>query len=72
MRLAQLDSSAVPAGDILIAELQGSVVVALSLADGRVIADPFLATSDVAELVHLRAEQLGHAAEYAAAQGESA
>lgn len=66
-RLAQLDSSAVPAGDTLIGELQGRAVVAFSLADGRVIADPFLATSDISELVHLRARQLGRAAEAAPA-----
>jgi hypothetical protein len=57
-RLAQLDSRAVPAGDTLVGELQGRPVVALSLTDGTLIADPFVATGDISELVFLRAQQL--------------
>ncbi len=57
-RLAQLDSSTSPSGETVIGELHGRPVVAISLTDGTVIADPFVATGDVLELVRLRARQL--------------
>jgi len=57
-RLAQLDSSPAPVGDTVIGELQGRPVVAVALSDGQVVADPFLPTRQIQELVALRTEQL--------------
>ena len=57
-RLAQLDSARVPVGQTVLGELQGRPLVAVSLADGSAIADPFMPTAEILELVRLRAEQL--------------
>jgi hypothetical protein len=51
--LAQLDSQRPLAGDVLLAEQDGALVAAL--AGDRVIADPFRHTSDVVDLLRLRA-----------------
>jgi hypothetical protein len=56
--LAQLDSAAAPAPPALLGELSGRLVAALSLADGRVLADPFVPTAAVVELLRARARQL--------------
>jgi hypothetical protein len=58
-RLAKLDSTEMPIGATLIGELRGRPVAALSLGDGTAVADPFVATSDILELLRLRARQLG-------------
>jgi hypothetical protein len=58
-RLAALDSTEPPKGSTLVGELRQRAVAALSLSDGRVIADPFVATADVIALRRLRARQLG-------------
>ncbi len=50
-RLAALDSAEVPAGDLLLAEVEGVLRAALSLADGTSIADPFAPTADVVPLL---------------------
>jgi hypothetical protein len=57
-RLAELDSRRVPAGMVLMAELAGRPVAAVSMRDGEQIADPFIPTSDITELLALRARQL--------------
>ena len=57
-RLAELDSGRAPAGTTLIAELRGRPVAAVSLGDGEQIADPFLPTADITELLRIRARQL--------------
>jgi hypothetical protein len=54
-RLAVLDSSVVPAGELLIAEADGVLVAARSLATGLAIADPFRPSADVLALLALRA-----------------
>ena len=58
--LAQLDSAREPvtAGEAVIGELQGRVVAAVSLRDGRAMADPFVAAEEIVALVRVRAEQL--------------
>ena len=43
---------------MLLGELMQRPVAALSLRDGRVIADPFTPTADVVELMRMRARQL--------------
>lgn len=57
-RLAQLDSSTVPAGALLIAGIDGVVVAALSIQDEVAIADPFRPTAEVLALLVERARQL--------------
>ena len=55
-RLAAVDSAdAVPPAPLLLAELDGELRVALSLADGSAIADPFVRTAEVLELLRVRA-----------------
>jgi hypothetical protein len=66
-RLAALDSARPLGGGALLAEQQGSVVSAVSLSDGRTIADPFVATADTVELLRVRAAQLRHLDERPAA-----
>ena len=54
-QLAALDSQSPLHGDVLIAELDGVAVAALSLQDGRLIADPFAPTAAVGDHLRLRA-----------------
>jgi hypothetical protein len=58
LRLAQLDSAEPLSDPILIADLSGRPTAALSLADDRVIADPFVLTMGAVELLRARARQL--------------
>jgi hypothetical protein len=60
-RLAQLDSSDRPAGHLLLAEVRGDVIAAISLSSGEVVADPFKHTAEPVRLLSLRREQLEHA-----------
>jgi len=46
-RLAALDSSAPLQGDVLLGRVDGRLTAALSLRDGRVVADPFSRTAHV-------------------------
>jgi hypothetical protein len=56
-RLAAVDSAdAVPPAPLLLAELDGELAAALSLADGSAIADPFVRTAEVLELMRMRAQ----------------
>lgn len=57
-RLAGLDSAAVPAAPMLVAEADGALRAALSLHDGAVIADPFHRTAQLVALLVARAQQL--------------
>jgi hypothetical protein len=54
-RIAQLDSSSVPAGSLLVAEADGRIVAAIASSTGEAIADPFLPTAEVVALLQLRA-----------------
>jgi hypothetical protein len=60
-RLADLDDARVLEGQVLLALIDGEEVAALSLRDGRVIANPFLPTAETVALLRLRAEQLSGA-----------
>jgi hypothetical protein len=60
-RLAELDSARAPSGRILVAELDGSVVAAISLDSGEVFADPFVSTADVVEDLRAKAVQVRRA-----------
>jgi hypothetical protein len=57
-RLAALDSARPLKGDVLVALVDGRLVAAISLADGRVIADPLAPTTEARALLHQRASQL--------------
>ncbi|HEX3616911.1 MAG TPA: hypothetical protein VHU61_10255 [Solirubrobacteraceae bacterium] len=56
--LAALDSSGPLRLPALVAEVRGELRAALSMADARVIADPFHPTAELIELLRTRAQQL--------------
>jgi hypothetical protein len=56
-RLAELDSGRVPAGTPLVAEVGGRIVAALDLERGSAIADPFIPTAHIVELLRLHARR---------------
>jgi hypothetical protein len=58
LRLAQLDSAEPLREPILLAEVAGRPTAALSLLEGRVVADPFALTAGTVELLRARARQL--------------
>lgn len=57
-RLAALDSSHAPAGEVLVVEVGDELRAALSLRSGHVIADPFHRTAGLVSMLRVRAEQL--------------
>jgi hypothetical protein len=58
--LAEIDSQdPLSAGPVLLGEIGGKPQAALSLADGRAIANPFLATGQLLAHVRMRAAALG-------------
>jgi|HubBroStandDraft_2_1064218.scaffolds.fasta_scaffold298504_2 hypothetical protein len=57
-RLAELDSAPELTGQVVIAVLNGEPVAGLSLLDERVVADPFVSTTEAIALLRLRAAQL--------------
>jgi hypothetical protein len=56
--LAALDDAPVLEGPVLVALIDGEPVAAISLLDRRVIANPFMLTRDLVELLRLRAEHI--------------
>jgi hypothetical protein len=59
-RLAALDSAAgIPAGPVLMAEVDEELRAALSVTDGSVIADPFFPTQHLVALLHAHAAAVG-------------
>jgi hypothetical protein len=56
--LSMLDSKRPLSGHVLVAESGGLVLAAISLQDGRIVADPFFPTADLVELLRARAERL--------------
>ncbi len=58
LRLAQLDSAEPLSEPVLVAEVAGRLIAALSLSRDRVIADPFVLTGGAVELLRARARQL--------------
>ena len=49
IRLAALDSSRVPSGELLVAQVDDALVAALSVDTGAVIADPFEHTAAIVD-----------------------
>jgi hypothetical protein len=60
-RLAALDSSRVPAGEVLVADVGGELWAAISVDDRHTIADPFRPTRPLVALLEARARQLRRA-----------
>ena len=56
--LSQLDSAREIASPAVLAVVDGEPVAAVSLADGRVVADPFTRTEDVVALLRARVASL--------------
>jgi hypothetical protein len=54
-RLAALDSARVPAGDVLVAEVDGELRAALGVPGREVVADPFHPSAGLVELLAARA-----------------
>jgi len=57
-RLAALDSARPLAGAVLVAQSDGRIDAALSLEDGRAIADPFRPTAGLVEVLRTRGARL--------------
>src|SRR4051794_650035 len=57
-RLAALDSSQIPRGDVLLAEVGDELWAALSLDDGHAIADPLRPSADAVLILGRRSRQL--------------
>ena len=56
--LAALDDARALGGEVLLALVDGEPVAAVSLLEGRVVANPFVPTAAVVAVLQLRAEQL--------------
>jgi hypothetical protein len=56
--VAERDSNTVPAGVLLVAEVDGEVRAALSLDTGESVADPFAPSQVLVDLLRTRARQL--------------
>jgi hypothetical protein len=54
-RLAALDSSRVPSGELFVAEVDGRLLAATSIDTGAVIADPFEHTAAIVDLLKVQA-----------------
>ena len=57
-RLAALDSARALIGTVLVAESGGRIRAALSVDEGRAVADPFAPSAPLVELLRTRAERL--------------
>ena len=57
-RLAQLDSSERPAGELLLAEVAGEAMAAIALRSGAVVANPFKHTAELVSMLSMRRAQL--------------
>jgi hypothetical protein len=56
--LAELAGRALPSSPLLVAESGRDLIAAISIATGDVVTDPFRVTTDLVELLRLRADQL--------------
>ena len=56
--LAERDSGETLSGDVLVAEVEGSILAAISVEGGNVLADPFSRTGELRNLLELRRAQL--------------
>ena len=58
-RLAELDSTTLPAGPMLVAKVGDEFTAAYSVTERRAIANPFRRTAELVELLRVHARQLG-------------
>ena len=56
--LAELEERPVPAGALLLAEVEGTIEAAISLDCGETVANPFSESEAAVSLLHVRAAQL--------------
>jgi hypothetical protein len=56
-RLTQLEGVRLPAGDLLLAEVDGELWAAAELDTGTFVADPFRPSAEAAELLRIRARR---------------
>jgi hypothetical protein len=56
--LSELDGRRLPKGQALIGEIEGQLVAAVPLGEGTAIANPFVATGELVDLLRLRARQI--------------
>ena len=61
-RLAQLDSSRIPAAPVLVAEVGDELRAAISMTDGHAVSDPFYPSADALAMLRTRRERLVAAA----------
>ena len=63
-RLAELDSSRAPRGDVMLAFVEGELRAAVALDSGDAVADPFYPSAELVELLRMSAQQpdgaIGH------------
>jgi hypothetical protein len=57
-RLAQLDASRLPEGDVLVAEADGEIRAALRIADSAYVADPFFPSRALVGMLDTRAKAI--------------
>ena len=57
-RLAVLDSSSPPTGEVILAEMGDELWAAVSVDTGAAIADPFRPSGDLVDLLRFRADRL--------------
>ena len=57
-RLAELESTGAPSGPMLGAEVEGTLLAAISVETGGILADPFIRTAEIRDLLELRVAQL--------------
>jgi hypothetical protein len=57
-RLATLDARPLPSEPLLVADIEGELWAALSLADGGAVADPFQPSGALVDLLRARSAQL--------------
>jgi hypothetical protein len=60
--LADLTEGPVPPAPLLVAEVDGALLAAMSTRTGEIMADPFVPTEDVVALLRFRVSQLDAAA----------
>jgi hypothetical protein len=57
-RLAALDSRRLPDGDLLLGEVDGTLLAAIRVHGGQAIADPFAPTADLVAMLRMYARRL--------------
>jgi hypothetical protein len=57
-RLVELDSGRRPKGELMGAEIEGRLLVAISTETGHSVADPFVRTAELRQLLEIRIAQM--------------